>query len=388
LLLWASVSLDEFEPALYLWGFTLVAGITALVIVVATHPRAHLGSLLDLEPLRWIGVRSYGIYLWYWPVFDFTRPRLDVPLSGLPLLFLRFVATIVLAELSFRLVETPARQGALGRAWAVITHPHDHLSIWTRLRLAGGAVGILLFSIVLGASVVNAQPSPAPAYFSESSGTASGAVQSVPAATATPARAAPVTQAPALASPTLTATPAAPTTVAPSPTPIGPGRPTAAAMPIAVNEVTAIGDSVMLGASPELKRAIGNVEVDAEIGRQVSAAINILKTRRAANRLGAVVVIHVGNNGPFSARQLNELMGILAGVPRVVIVNDMVPRAWESPNNAMLATAVKQFPNVVFVDWHTASMDHPEYFWKDGIHLRPAGAQAYVDLIAAAINAH
>ncbi len=396
----ASVFLDEFQPSLYLWGFTLVAVTTALVIVAATHPRAHLGFLLDLGPLRWIGQRSYSIYLWHWPVFDLTRPQLDVPFSGLPLFVLRLAAAIALAELSFRFIETPARQGAFDRAWATIAHARDRQRVWPSLRLAGAVAGILLFSIALGASVVNAQPPPPPASFSDSLNTASADARRVAAATATPAHAAPTTQSPAPPTSTARASPAAAATLvapattgapastpAPVPTPVGPARPAAALEPAGVNQVTAIGDSVMLGASQDLKRAIGNIEVDAEVGRQVSAAISILKARRAANGLGAVVVIHVGNNGPLSARQLNDLMGVLAGVPRVVIVNDMVPRAWEGPNNTMLATAVKQFPNVVLVDWHTASKDHPDYFWKDGIHLRPAGARAYVDLITAAVNA-
>ncbi len=393
ILLWASISLDEFEPALYLWGLTLVAFITAWIIVVATDPRAHLGSLLDRKPLRWIGVRSYSIYLWYWPVFDLTRPRLDVPFSGFSLFVLRLAVTIALAELSFRFVETPIRQGALGRAWTGVTQPGARQRSWARLRLAGGVVGIVFFSIALGASVVNAQP-PLPAtYFSESLGVAFGASQREPGATATAGWATLSRAPPAFPpSPTARATAvpnifAPATSVAPMPTPVGPAGSAVALAPGAVNQVTAIGDSVMLGASQELKHAIGNVDVDAEVGRQVSAAINIVKARRTANQLGTVVVIHVGNNGSFNARQLNELMGILSGVPRVVIVNDAIPRAWEGPNNAMLAAAVKQFPNIVFVDWHAASTDHPEYFWKDGIHLRPAGARAYVDLIAAAIKA-
>ncbi len=66
----------------------------------------------------WIGVRSYSIYLWHWPIFQVTRPDLDVPLSGLPLFVLRLALTFGAAELSFRYVETPLRQGALGNWWS------------------------------------------------------------------------------------------------------------------------------------------------------------------------------------------------------------------------------------------------------------------------------
>ena len=57
-------------------------------------------------------MRSYGLYLWHWPIFVLTRPGLDVPLTGWPLLVLRLGMTFVLADLSYRLVETPDPQGA------------------------------------------------------------------------------------------------------------------------------------------------------------------------------------------------------------------------------------------------------------------------------------
>ncbi len=398
ILVWAAVALDEYQPALYTWGLTLVALTTAIVILVATHPETRLGSLLDREPLRWIGQRSYGIYLWYWPVFDLTRPRLDVPLDGVALFVVRLVVTVALAALSFRFVETPIRRGALGHAWSAIRYERGARRRTARLRLAGSVAALLVFSISIGASVVNAQPPPPPGYLAELSlPTSSDVVTSDGATPTAPERLAPQT-ATGSAAPSSSALPtsspmpasrAQATIVARTPTsPTPSARAVVALAPDAghARHVTAIGDSVMLGAAQDLERTIASIEVDAQLGRQVSTAINDLWTRRETNELGDAVVIHVGNNGPFSAKQFGELMGILAEVPRVVIVNDTVPRAWEAPNNAMLAAVVKQYPNVVLVDWHAESANHPEYFWKDGIHLRPAGAQAFAELISAALK--
>ena len=94
-----------------------------------------------------------------------------------------------------------------------------------------------------------------------------------------------------------------------------------------------------------------------------------------------------GSNGPFSARQFDELMAELADVRRVVFVTVKVPRRWEAPNNNVIAEGVRRYPNAVLADWHTASADHPELFRPDGIHLRPAGASIYADVLAAAVNA-
>ena len=65
--------------------------------------------------LAWIGVRSYSLYLWHWPIFVFTRPQIDQPLSLYPTLVLRLVLTVIAAELSYRYVEVPIRNGAFAR---------------------------------------------------------------------------------------------------------------------------------------------------------------------------------------------------------------------------------------------------------------------------------
>jgi peptidoglycan/LPS O-acetylase OafA/YrhL/CubicO group peptidase (beta-lactamase class C family) len=113
--------LYDYHPLLYRGGFALVALATATTIVAATHPRARwLPQVLRWRPLRWIGLRSYGIYLWHWPIFMLTRPYQDVPIDGLPLLALRLTIVVGLAELSYRLVELPVRHGALERAWRAL----------------------------------------------------------------------------------------------------------------------------------------------------------------------------------------------------------------------------------------------------------------------------
>ena len=74
------------------------------------------GPMLGCAPLRWIGVRSYSLYLWHYPIFCVTRPGLDVPLHGWPTA--RRCASVLsfgAADLSYRYVETPIRGGAIGR---------------------------------------------------------------------------------------------------------------------------------------------------------------------------------------------------------------------------------------------------------------------------------
>jgi hypothetical protein len=151
--------------------------------------------------------------------------------------------------------------------------------------------------------------------------------------------------------------------------------------------ITAIGDSVMLGARPALQQRLPTIDVDAEVSRQLNQALEVARARRAAGTLGAVVVLHLGTNGLIGAAEFDRLIDALGEPQRVVVVTLKVPRAWEEPNNAMLRATVSRHPTVVLVDWHAASIGQPDYFWSDGYHLRPEGARTYAALIAAAVEA-
>jgi hypothetical protein len=150
--------------------------------------------------------------------------------------------------------------------------------------------------------------------------------------------------------------------------------------------VTAVGDSVMLGAAHALAADVPGIVVNAKVSRQAYAAIDILAGLQGSGELGSVVVVQIGNNGTFSSTQFDEMMRILANVPLVVVVNVKVPRSWQDANNTVIANGVNRYANAVLVDWYDASIDQPGLFWGDHIHLRPAGARLYARLIANAIN--
>ena len=137
----------------------------------------------------------------------------------------------------------------------------------------------------------------------------------------------------------------------------------------------------MLGAVTALQQTFGDIQIDAAESRQVAVGIQRLQARRDEGALGDTVIVHLGNNGTFTDQQFDALMAILGDVPRVAFVNDKVPRVWEGPNDAVIAAGVQRYSNTILVDWREASGSQPSFFWNDGIHLRPAGAQAYADLL-------
>jgi len=432
--------LDETDPRLYAGGFAVTSLTSAVLIAAVVHPATYVAKAFGLMPLRWIGVRAYSLYLWHWPVFMLTRPQVDVPLEGVTLVALQLAITLVLADISYRLVEQPIRGGLLGRV-RDRARQLPRRPAWQQGTAVTVTAAALAGLVALSATIATAKAPETPDYLdlTQISGVITAPTPAASTATvmATPAAVA-ATTAPAtssggnfgggdpsisggigpggavtdrlVATPTPTAaatpksTPAAlaadTTTTNPNGSPfqssvtssssassnnVPAAPPPAAPVPGGVRAM-ALGDSVMLGAAYEMARVLGAVDVDAAVGRQMNTMLGILASRKDAGTLADVVVIQVGNNGPISSGQFDQMMELLSGVKQVLILNVRVPLPWEGPNNGVIAEGVRKYKNATLLDWYALSAGHPELFWSDNVHLRPEGAAAYVNLIASNIR--
>ncbi|MBN8867663.1 MAG: acyltransferase family protein [Solirubrobacterales bacterium] len=113
ILIWQT---SEFSPFLYRGGMVILAIATSLVVAVLAHPATRLGPIVGCRPLRWIGVRSYAIYLWQLPIITLTTPS-DAHGFSLVRSVLQVGATFLVAALSWKFIEDPIRKGAIGRLW-------------------------------------------------------------------------------------------------------------------------------------------------------------------------------------------------------------------------------------------------------------------------------
>ncbi len=145
--------------------------------------------------------------------------------------------------------------------------------------------------------------------------------------------------------------------------------------------VTAIGDSVMLGAKGALTAR--GIRVYAQVSFQFRAAAVLIQSLRANGALGSIVVIHLGTNGPFSGASCDTTMHELVGV-RVFFMDVKLPKSWEAASNASIASCAGRYGAPV-IDWRGYSIGHPDWFYSDGIHLRPAGAAAYASLVVSRV---
>ena len=405
----------EFSGVLYRGGFLVVSVLSALVILVCLHPGALVGRALDWAPLVWFGTRSYGIYLWHWPVFMVTRPGIDLAWTGWEVQFLRITLVLVLAEISYRLVERPIRRGALVRWRAAMRTAGTSGRRATGVTLAAAGLSAALIATLFLVPPTRSDVQQAADALENSTVLASvpGPRQGVELGT----NAGPVARTAALAAPTTkpdrtegdkTALddpaapgwapldPGAPEVAAPAdaaPEPIAPAAP-AASEPVApapqqdpavvIGTVTAVGDSVLAMAIPDL--AAKGFAVDAVKSRQFRAMVDIVVSQRDAGTLGNTVVVQGGTNGPIAESDLRRLFEATTD-RRVYLLNMRAPVTWEALNNELLPRIAAEYPHVQIIDWYSISGEHPDWLYSDAIHPREgAGTAGLTEAIWSAIQ--
>jgi peptidoglycan/LPS O-acetylase OafA/YrhL len=358
-LAWYTVGLDEHRPAAFQEGFTAAQVATLVLIAVAVYPApTWTVVLLSARPLRWVGQRSYGIYLFHWPVIVFLSSAPGEQPEGPRTVAVQVALTVGLAALSYRFVEQPVRTRGLVSVMRGAAARLAGLVDGRPLATTAAAVGcVVAFGLTVGVTrdVV----------------TASTPQASQPESVVIPA----ATTVPPAAGPTTTATTAAPAAPPPTTAPAPPAAPT-------FPPTTAIGDSVLVGAAQAMSSRMGpSLAVDAAIGRQMTDAGQLVSDLAARGQLGQVVLLHLGNNGPFTAEQIDGVLAAIGPDRTVLLVNVLVPRRWEGEVNGQLAAAAARHPNVVLVDWRTLVTSEGGLTRDDGYHLTANGAERYADLV-------
>jgi hypothetical protein len=151
----------------------------------------------------------------------------------------------------------------------------------------------------------------------------------------------------------------------------------------------ALGDSVMLGAKPNLISR--GFVVDATESRQFSAAPAIIATKARLGVLKRNVIIALGTNGTVRLSDCLAIVSAAGPNRRVFLVNNRVPRSWQAGNNTTLAQCANSTAfaasRVYLIDWYSYSRNKSSWFYSDGFHLRPTGKSAYATLLDAKLDA-
>ena len=318
--------IDESDPTLYKIAFPLAAIFGAAIIMSVVHPASRFAPVLENPVLLWIGQRSYAIYLWHWIIFQVTRPTVDLAGQTWALYSLRILIVFALADISLRYVEIPIRRGAL-KYWlkGLKYRTKKERSRQTRFFISIFVLVLALSSVVSVRAISIGNEQRVAIEESLNSSEVS----------------------------------------APNPSSEG---------------IWLTGDSVILGIRTSLNEVAPVSLINARIGRQAPELLDVMK-RDIAQAGDSPVILNLGNNGLLQEEVVREIFELVKSQSSIIVVNTAVPRPWRDSNNSLLSQVASRYSNVRVIDWNSISEGRPEYFAPDGVHLVPAGVEAYVSEI-------
>ncbi|WP_353950664.1 acyltransferase family protein [Knoellia sp. S7-12] len=359
--------LDESTPLTFRGGI-LAASLATTVLVLGVIERpTRLRSVLDLSVLRWIGERSYGLYLWHWPVILIIEADLSWASRGADdYLWSRLwcvVVTAAIADLSYRFIETPVRRrGFRGSARHLL---HTIRYSGTRTARAVWA-GVAVLAIILTTVLVTAPNRTRVEQLLDAN--ASAATVSAPKSTSKPAPS---------GSPSDASNPSA------KPSAASPARPAAPitqswTMPSGA-EIDGYGDSMMVGSVHALRYYFPGIRMDARSNRQWAEGLKVVSARGNSNR--RAVVLALGTNAGTDLDRARQTLDAL-GPDRMVVIVTLHGRINRiATDNTALKELVAGRDNVVLADWDAALKGTSDQLQSDGMHPSLQGAHLYAKTI-------
>ena len=319
--------IDESNASLYRIAFPLAGIFGCLVIISLVHPASRFAPIISTAPFRWVGQRSYGIYIWHWVIFQVTRPSVDLSGQTWALYLARVLLVLALADISLRWVEIPFRQGLIQDWFRGMKYRSAKVQLRQKISVISSIIVVLAITSSISVQAIN-----------KSEEIAKQILQ----------------------------------------------RNTEELQPQedlgSTTGLWVTGDSVILGIRSKLEAREHISLINARVGRQAPELLAVMRVAQLSVPVSPVV-FNLGNNNALSEATVIEIFETVKNQPQVIVVNTAVPRAWKDSNNAIISKVASNYSNVKIIDWDRISKGRPELFAPDGVHLSPIGSDVYVDLV-------
>lgn len=354
--------ISSYSSFLYYGGQTIVSVLVAFVVYAVTVSRSLLNIILGSSILKWIGDRSYSIYLWHYPII--------VLMSGGKraawwIVILEVVLSVGFAELSYRFIETPVRHGIIGEYIGIInSRPHNrrerHRQIQVARRSLKAMAAVLATGLALSLCI---------AFVPKKTTLDTVAKREKKATEVTKLTNQKLKEQKAKAKKTAKTS-----------------KSTMTDEELLKNaQMLLIGDSITVDVTDYFYKVLPNSISDTKIGRSTLTGVKVFDEYQTQKKWdGDGVIFALGTNGPMYDT-LGRIRQKVGDKPLFLTTVHAPKEDFESSNNEEIRKFVKEHEHTYLIDWYTASADHPEYFDQDDTHLLPKGAEAYAQCIKDAV---
>ena len=323
--------IEESNASLYRIAFPLAGIFGCLVIISLVHPASRFAPIISTAPFRWVGQRSYGIYIWHWVIFQVTRPSVDLSGQTWALYLARVLLVLALADISLRWVEIPFRQGLVQDWFRGMKYRSAKVQLRQKISVISSIIIVLAITSSISVQAINKSDEVANQILQQS--TQEQQAQDDLGST---------------------------------------------------TGLWVTGDSVILGIRSKLEAKEHISLINARVGRQAPELLAVMRVDQSSVP-SSPVVFNLGNNNALTEATVVEIFEIVKNQPQVIVVNTAVPRAWKDSNNEIISRVASRYSNVKVVDWDRISKGRPELFAPDGVHLSPSGSDVYVDLVVSVL---
>ena len=388
-MLWLAMSplSNPVKAFAYRGGIFLFSLLTTIFVAIIAHPGSHWNKWMTNRVFSWVGSRSYGIYLYQFPVMIFFEDKVKNIADHVVLYrVIEVIIILALAELAYRYVEKPLGKITWVKTKVYFTKVFNtQKSNW----FEKGTAFLIIIIFILGSAAmiksnsvkaVNPNNSPLARQIKANRGQQLRDNKKL-------IKEAKKNKSKEVSKKELLVKAQANAKKHPVNKEFEKYDISQIDLQLAQNvKVTAVGDSVMAGSSQNLKQLMPEAIIDAAVSRQLEPTLSIFSQYKDQDALNQNVLVGLGTNGPFTDKDVDQLMKIIGTKRKVFWVNTYVPsREWQGSVNKAIKDAAKKYHNIIVIDWYDLASKHPNWFYGDGTHPNPTGSKYYSAFITKTI---
>lgn len=340
--------------------------LTVLMVYAVSGRKTWLSRFLSNPVLKWIGDRSYSIYLWHYPIILLISKGIK---ASWWITLIEIVLSVVLAELSYRFIETPIRHGIIGEYLNILrSRPKSRQEKKRQIQVARRSLKVMAGTFVLTVSLILC-------------------MVFVPKKNALDTLQKRETKAKETGKMTEEQLAKQKANGSESDDTICTADLTDDEILEGLN-LLLIGDSIAVDVTDDFYEMFPNSVSDTKIGRITSLGKQVLDSYIDEKKWeGEGVIFASLSNSPING-ELEDIREKIGKDMPLFLTTVRIPHdTFEEESNSKIKKFVEENNHTYLIDWYAASEGHDEYFDADDTHLLPAGAKAYAKCIKEAVLA-